>query len=99
MENYTDKIYAIIALQQRGYDLDFMVKDGRLFCLQRQELMNASEFEVAESYQFKGEKGDFDMIYGIRSMQMDFKGILMASCKQKPGFESCKLTEILEIQN
>ena len=96
MENYPNKIYAIIALQQRGYDLDFIVNDGCLFCLQKQELVNADEFEIAESHEFAGKLGACELIYGIRSVQMDLKGILITFCKKRPLRYPCKLPEILK---
>jgi hypothetical protein len=81
MKNYPDKIKAIIDLQQRGYELDFIMKGEFLFCPQQNRLISPDEFEVTETYQFKENKGKVDMcvIYGIQSLQTDLKGILMTS--------------------
>ena len=42
---------------------------------------NPDEFEIAETYQFKGtqESNDTYVIYAIRSVHRDLKGILMTS--------------------
>ncbi len=81
MENYNNKLQAIIGLQSKGYDLDFILKDENLLCLQQSELISPDEFEIAETYQFKDiqESNDTYVIYAIRSVQSDLKGILMTS--------------------
>ena len=83
MENYPDKLQAIIDLQQRGYELDFIMKGEYLFCPQQNELISPDDFEVTETYQFdeKDGKPDTYVIYGICSLQQDLKGILMTSYK------------------
>jgi len=81
MKNYPDKIQAIISLQQRGYELDFIMKGEFLFCPQQNELIGPDEFEVTETYQFQENNGKTDtyVVYGIQSLQTDLKGILMTS--------------------
>jgi len=81
MKNYTKRIQTIIALQSRGYDLDFVLKDENLLCLQERELINPDEFEVAETYKFEENNGIADtyVVFAIRSVQRDLKGILMTS--------------------
>jgi hypothetical protein len=81
MENYHNKSQAIIGLQEKGYDLDFILKDEHLLCLQERDLINPDEFEIAETHKFK-EKDEFAetfVVYGIRSLQRDMKGILLTS--------------------
>jgi hypothetical protein len=81
MENYDNKLDAIIGLQGRGYHLDFILKDENLLCLQEHELIGPDEFEISETYKFKETQGSSDtyVIYAIRSVHRDLKGILMTS--------------------
>ena len=100
-EIYPNKIQAIIGLQQRGYDLDFIVKGEYLFCPQQNELISPDEFEVTETYLFgqHDDKIDTYVIYGIRSLQTDLKGILMTSYhafRREPSIHLwCKLSKTL----
>jgi hypothetical protein len=101
MENYNNKIQAIIDLQHRGYDLDFVLKDENLLCLQERELIGPDEFEIAETYRFEENHGVTEtyVVYAIRSMQRDLKGILMTSYgafTRGLGFRLwCKLSQTL----
>ena len=97
MENYPDKIAAIIALQQKGYELDFIVRKGGIFCLQKQEQMDPDEFELPETYRFENKPAgaDNNVIYGLRSLQTGLKGILMASADELSLCWPGKLPELL----
>ena len=101
MENYNDKVQVIIGLQSRGYDLDFVLKNENLVCLQESELIGPDEFEIAETYKFEGNGGtsETDVVYAIRSVQRDLKGILMTSYSaftRGIGFHLwCKLSRTL----
>jgi len=101
MENYPDKTHAIIGLQNRGYALDFILKDENLFCPQEHELISPDEFEITETYQFAESHGadDTDVIYGIKSKRRDMKGILLTSYSTfRQGFGIhlwCKLSRTL----
>ena len=79
MGNYTTKTEAIIALQERGYDQDFILKDEYLFYVQQSELMKPDDFEITEAYRFEGHRRSCDnyVIYGVRAIDNDIKGILM----------------------
>ncbi|NCD71499.1 phosphoribosylpyrophosphate synthetase [Mucilaginibacter agri] len=79
MENYATKTEAIIALQERGYDQDFVLKDEYLFYVQQSELMKPDDFEITETYRFEGHRRLCDnyVIYGICTVDSDIKGILM----------------------
>jgi hypothetical protein len=81
MENYNNKLQAIIGLQNKGYDLDFILKDENLLCLQEDELISPDEFEISETYRFAETHGcnETYVIYAIRSVHRDLKGILMTS--------------------
>jgi hypothetical protein len=81
MTSYRTKAEIIIDLQQRGYDNDFILKDEGVLYLQQNELINPDGFEIAETYHF--DRGphlkDNFIIYAIREINSDIKGILMAS--------------------
>jgi hypothetical protein len=79
MENYSSKTEAIIGLQKKGYDLDFILNNEYLLCLQDSELISPDDFEVAETYSFesKATSGDQHLIYAINSVHNGIKGILM----------------------
>ena len=81
MENYTNRAEAIIDLQNRGYDQDFVIKNEHILCLQDSELISPDDFEIVDAYKFEGAKRlkDNYVIYAIRSIRNDLKGILMMS--------------------
>lgn len=81
MENYSNIAEAIIDLQLRGYDQDFVIKNEHLLCVQDSELISPDDFEVISAYKFERSKRlrDNYVIYAIRSMHNDLKGILLAS--------------------
>lgn len=81
MENYHNRAEAIIDLQNRGYDQDFVIKNEHILYVQDSKLISPDDFEVIEAYKFDGAKRQKDnyVVYAIRSMHNDLKGILMAS--------------------
>ena len=87
MENYATKTEAIIDLQKRGYDQDFILKSEGILCVQQNELIRPEEFEITGTYRFEGKSKLCDnyIIYAIRSVENDIKGILMTSFR---GFEN-----------
>jgi hypothetical protein len=81
MENYNHIAEVIIDLQLRGYDQDFVIKNEHILCVQDSELISPDDFEVIDAYKFEGAKRlkDNYVIYAIRSMHNDLKGILLTS--------------------
>ena len=81
MENYNNRAEAIIDLQKQGYDQDFVIKNEHILCVQDSELISPDEFEVISAYKFERGKRlrDNYVIYAIRSMHNDLKGILLTS--------------------
>ena len=79
--NYTTKTEAIIDLQERGYDHDFILKNECIHCVQRSQLICPDDFEVIEAYRFEGKRRMCDnyIIYAIKILNNDTKGILMSS--------------------
>jgi hypothetical protein len=87
MENYATKTEAIIDLQRKGYDQDFILKGDGILCIQQGALIRPEEFEITGTYRFEGKRRLCDnyIIYAIRSVENNIKGILMTSFS---GFEN-----------
>ena len=81
MGAFKNKASVIIDLQSRGYDRDFIIKDEYLVCIQTMQRMCPDDFEIIESYRFDGKDRSCDnyVVYAIRSVDDELKGILMAS--------------------
>jgi hypothetical protein len=81
MKNYNTKTEAIIDLQERGYDHDFILNNECILCIQQSELIHPEDFEVTETYRFDGNRRTRDnyIIYAIRTLNDDLRGILMTS--------------------
>jgi len=105
MERFKTKASAIIELQSRGYDRDFIIKDEHLVCIQTMQLMCPDDFEIIETYRFDGKECSCDnyIIYAIKSVDDEIKGILMASyCAFSRGLSIhlwSKLSTKLNIKN
>lgn len=78
MGNYTTKAEAIIYLQERGYDQDFVLNGEYFFYVQQGKLMKPDDFEIIEAYRVEGQPRLCDnyVIYGISAVNNDIKGIL-----------------------
>jgi hypothetical protein len=81
MEGYQNKIQAIIDLQKRGYDHDFVLGKEFLFCVQKSEWLFPDDFEIVAAYHFRNEhaRKRRRIIFAISSVNCDHKGILMTS--------------------
>jgi len=79
MENINDKSETIINLQKRGYDQDFVLTNGNFLWVQRGEVIPFDNLEVANTYCFqkKTKIKNQCVIYAIRAIHEDLKGILM----------------------
>ncbi len=77
--SYQNKTDAIIDLQERGYDHDFILKNEYIHCVQESQSICPDDFEVAEAYRFEGKNRMRDnyIIYAIKLLNNDVKGILM----------------------
>ena len=87
MEHYATKTEAIIDLQKKGYDQDFTLKSEGIFCIQQNEFIRPEEFEITATYRFEDKRRRYDncIIYAIRSVENNLRGILMTSFK---GFDN-----------
>jgi hypothetical protein len=81
MNNYTTKAEAIIGVQGRGYDHDFILKNEYILCIQQSEVICPDDFEITKAYRFDGAQRMRDnyIIYAVSSLNRDLNGILMAS--------------------
>ncbi|QEM03738.1 phosphoribosylpyrophosphate synthetase [Mucilaginibacter rubeus] len=79
MNNYSNKEEAIIDLQKKGYEFDYVLKSENLLCVQNRELLNPDDFEIVETHLFEREAVNDRgcVIYAIASMHNGLKGILM----------------------
>ena len=77
--SYQSKADAIIGLQERGYDYDFILKNEYIHCIQQSQSICPDDFEVIEAYRFDGKRRMRDnyIIYAIGLLNTDMKGILM----------------------
>lgn len=81
MKNFDAKAEVIIGLQNKGYNLDFMLSNEFLRCIQDGELISPDDFEITETFLFTGEtQAEIpSVIYAISSWHYNIKGILMTS--------------------
>jgi hypothetical protein len=56
MERFNKKAAAIIDLQQRGYDLDFILNNENLLRVQHREPITPDDFEITEVSPFSGQE-------------------------------------------
>jgi hypothetical protein len=80
MKNDQNQTDLIIDLQERGYDLDFIIQNDGILCIQQNELFPPEDFEIAETHHFPGKFRSCDfIIHAISLMHSDGKGILMTT--------------------
>ena len=69
MENisYDTVTEAVEGLKQRGFTMDFNLKENCIVC--HEELFNPDDFEIVEVYRFEGDSDPSDeaVVYGIES--------------------------------
>jgi len=68
-------------LHHRGYDHDFILNNEYIQCVQQSQSICPDDFEVLEVYRFDGKRRMCDnyIIYAIKLLNNDMKGILMTS--------------------
>jgi len=76
MYQYASPSQAINELRERGYTLDFNLKENCIVC--NIQKFNADEFDIKEVYRFEGnsDPGDESIVLGIESKN-GLKGILV----------------------
>jgi hypothetical protein len=74
-------INLIIDLQERGFNHDFVIENEHIRCLQYNELISPDDFEILETYhcESSGNDNECSLVYAIRLMNYDMKGILMSN--------------------
>lgn len=67
---------AVTGLKERGYSMDFNLKENCIIC--NEEKFNPDDFEIVEVYRFEGESdpGDSAVVYAIES-NTGLKGVLV----------------------
>jgi hypothetical protein len=72
---------AIIDLHERGYEVDFVITDGVVACVQDRSLIKAEDFEITEKYLFIDDcrLESNCLIFAVHIIDSDTKGILVAS--------------------
>lgn len=81
MESYNNRADLIIDLQSRGYDQDFILENEGILNIQQSEFLPPDEFEITETHHLPGAAAYKDnfIIYGVKSVHSDIKGILVTS--------------------
>jgi len=76
MYQYASPSQAINELRERGYTVDFNLKENCIVC--NIQKFNADEFDIKEVYRFEGnsDPGDESIVLGIESKN-GLKGILV----------------------
>ena len=71
----------IIALQERGFNHDFVIENEHIRCLQYNELIAPDDFEILETHhcQHCNKYNHHSLLYAVRLMNYDVKGILMSN--------------------
>jgi hypothetical protein len=75
MYHLKNQLDTIIALQNRGYDHDFILDHDGIRCLQYDLLISPDDFQIVEMHQCNENKQSI-AIYAIQLNDYDVKGIL-----------------------
>jgi len=78
MRSYETLTEAIADLKNRGFHVDFNLKETQIECTTTGARLSPSDFEITEVYRFEGETdpGDELVLYAIESKE-GLKGTLM----------------------
>jgi hypothetical protein len=81
MHSDYELVDVIIALQERGFNHDFIIENEHIRCLQYNELIAPDDFEIMETHHCECCKKykNGSLLYAIRLMNYDVKGILMSN--------------------
>jgi hypothetical protein len=80
MNHQKNQLETIIALQERGYDHDFILDHDSIRCLQYDLLIPSDGFQIVEMYQYN-ENNRSIAIYAIQLNDYCVKGILRRDCE------------------
>jgi hypothetical protein len=75
----------IINLQERGYDVDFVLNNGSISCVQDRSLTKPEGFEITEKHLIVDNRclENTCVIFAVRIIDNHTKGILMTSYRQR----------------
>lgn len=76
--NYSRVEDTIADLHRRGFTLEFVLFDNRLFCAQTRHFFKSNEFNILEVYSFEDDNSDkiLTVVYAIECLANTIKGIL-----------------------
>ena len=85
MELANKKSSIIINLQERGYDVDFVLNKGSISCVQDKSLTKPEGFEITEKHLIVDNRclESTCVIFAVRLLDNDTKGILMTSYRHR----------------
>ena len=81
MYQYDTVVAAINGLKERGYTLDFNIAFDKISCVQNNQCLQPSEFEITEFHRFEGDSNpsDEDIVYAVESKDGNLKGIISSA--------------------
>jgi len=87
---------AIIDLQERGFEVDFILSGDRLFCPQHGFMIPAHEYEIVEMHYFPSSPqcSCERMVYGIAVASCMIDGILMTGSENSTAFPDAILEKL-----
>ena len=100
MKSYDTLTEAIADLKNRGFDLDFNLRETQIECTTTGAKLSANEFEITEVYRFEGntDPGDELVLYAIMSKN-GLKGTLMNAYGVYSNTVSNELIQKLKVQH
>lgn len=81
MYQYDTVVSALDGLKKRGYVLDFNIDFDKIKCLQNDQTLEPSQFEITEVYRFEGDTNpsDEDVVYAVESTDGQLKGVITSA--------------------
>ena len=96
MHTYDTVTEAVTGLKERGFSLDFNLKENCLVC--HEHKFNPEDFEIVEVYRFEGntDPADEAVVYAIQSVD-GLKGILVSGYGPSADSMSTEMAKKLQI--
>jgi hypothetical protein len=97
MDNYDTATEAITDLKRRGFNHDFNISDGCLYC--KNEAFEPKDFVIDEIHRFEGatDPADQMILYAITSLTHKLKGILINAYGMYADTDTNKLINKLSL--
>ncbi len=96
MYSYDTVTEAVRGLKQRGFDLDFNLKENCIVC--HKHKFDPKDFEIVEVYRFEGNSDPADeaVVYAIESVE-GVKGVLVSGYGPSADTMSSEMAKKLQI--